>query len=178
MDETNTRVVNITLNSSASSSYTVTTAQVVTGPQKNSYNDFNTTETVNIQTLAASSYTLTGKTLKVTLPSKSIAMLVLTPAGVSTTLPGAFDKNGANTFSITSGSNGTVLITSSISRKTPVTISLFSVDGRTLIGRTVKTFQAGNSSLIFGNNGRGSGVCIVKIVGEGIAVSKRVVVAR
>ncbi len=58
---------------------TVTSAQIITGPAKDSFNDFNQAENVNIQALAASSCTISGKSLRVTLPSKSVAMLVLTP---------------------------------------------------------------------------------------------------
>ncbi len=57
----------------------MTNAQVITGPAKDSFNDFNVAETVNIQTLAASNCTISGKSLRVTLPSKSVVMLVLTP---------------------------------------------------------------------------------------------------
>ena len=57
----------------------MSTAQVITGPAKDCYNDFAKTETVNIQPLAASSCTISGTSLRVTLPSKSVVMLVLTP---------------------------------------------------------------------------------------------------
>ena len=42
-------------------------------------NDFGQTETVNIQPLAASSASLCGKSLRATLPPKSVVMFVLTP---------------------------------------------------------------------------------------------------
>ena len=69
----------MTINSSKSG-YAVSTAQVITGPAKDSYNDYAQTEKVNIQALAASSCSISGKTLQVTLPAKSVVMLVLTPA--------------------------------------------------------------------------------------------------
>jgi alpha-N-arabinofuranosidase len=78
VDLVNTHAVQINL-TSARAGYTVSSAQVITGPAKDSFNDFNLTETVNIQTLAASSCTISGKSLRVTLPSKSVVMLVLTP---------------------------------------------------------------------------------------------------
>jgi alpha-N-arabinofuranosidase len=176
VDPTNTRVVNITLNGSQAS-YNVTTAQIVTGPLKNSYNDFGKTELVNIQTLPASNYTLTGKTLKVTLPAISTVMLVLTPPGVGT-LSALIEKNAANTFSITAGANRTVMVSSSVNRNTPVTISLYSVDGKSLMDKSAKILKAGSNTVAFGNNCKGSGVCIVKIVGEGFTVSKRVMIAK
>lgn len=78
VDLVNTRQVHITLNSS-NASYSVSTAEVVTGTAKDSYNDFGQDEKVNIQTLPSSSYEICGKTLNVTLPSKSVVMLVLNP---------------------------------------------------------------------------------------------------
>ena len=78
VDLVNTRTVQITLNSSRPS-YTAVGAQVITGPAKDSYNDFGQPERVNIPTLPASSCTISGKTVRVTLPSKSVAMLVLAP---------------------------------------------------------------------------------------------------
>jgi hypothetical protein len=57
----------------------VSTAQLLTGPAKDSYNDYAQTEKVNIQALGSSSCSIAGKILQVTLPAKSVAMLVLTP---------------------------------------------------------------------------------------------------
>jgi O-glycosyl hydrolase len=42
-------------------------------------NEYAQTEKVNIQKLAASNCSISGKTLQVTLPAKSVAMLVLAP---------------------------------------------------------------------------------------------------
>ena len=78
VDLVNTRTIEVTINSSKTS-YAVSTAQVITGPAKDSYNDYAQAEKVNIQTLPASNCSISGKTLQVTLPSKSVAMLVLTP---------------------------------------------------------------------------------------------------
>ena len=78
VDLVNTRTIKVTINSSKSS-YAVSTAQVITGPAKDSYNDYAQTEKVNIQALGGSSCSISGKTLQVTLPAKSVVMLVLTP---------------------------------------------------------------------------------------------------
>jgi len=78
VDLVNTRTVKITINSSKGG-YSVTSAQLVTGPAKDSYNDYAATEKVNIQPLDGTSCSISGKALQVTLPSKSVVMLVLTP---------------------------------------------------------------------------------------------------
>jgi ABC-type hemin transport system ATPase subunit len=59
-----------------------------------------------------------------------------------------------------------------------VTISLYGVDGRNLIDRVSRTFEAGNSTCVLGNNSNARGVYIVKITGADISFSKKVVVAR
>ena len=80
MDLTATRTVQITL-SSSKASYSVASAQVVTGPAKDTYNDFGQAERVNIQPLPAASCGVAGKSVRVTLPAKSVTMLILAPQG-------------------------------------------------------------------------------------------------
>jgi alpha-N-arabinofuranosidase len=78
VDLTSTRDVTITLDSAAAA-YAMVSANVVTGPAKDSYNDFGKAETVNSQPLDPASYQLCGRKLKVTLPSKSVVTLTLDP---------------------------------------------------------------------------------------------------
>jgi len=78
VDLVNTRTIQIAL-SSSQSSYTVSSAQILTGPAKDSYNDFGQSEKVNTQVLPASNCTISGKSLSVTLPAKSVVMLSLVP---------------------------------------------------------------------------------------------------
>ncbi len=80
VDLTAERTVQITL-SSGKASYSVASAQVVTGPAKDTYNDFGQAERVNIQPLPAASCGVSGKSVRVTLPAKSVTMLILTPQG-------------------------------------------------------------------------------------------------
>lgn len=176
IDLSATRQVIVTLTSSQTA-YTVASAQVVTGAAYTSYNAFGAAESVNIQTLAAGNYTMNTKTLTVTLPARSIVMFRLQPP-TTATRPSTIAMKAEDAFSIKAGSRGTVLITSSVSWKTPVTISLYRVDGRTLIDRVSRTFEAENSTCVLGNNSKGRGVYVVKITGENIDFSKKVVVAR
>lgn len=176
IDLTATRTVTITLTNTTADP-AVGLAQIVTGPAKNSYNNYGATETVNVQPFAAANYSKTGtRTYSVNLPARSIVMLGL---GITATQPGTSIKNrGEGAFSIRSGSKGTVIISSSVIRKAPVTVSLYGVDGRTLIDRISKTFEAGNSACVLGSNLNGRGVYIVKITGADIDLSKKVVIAR
>ena len=79
VDLAKSRTIQINLTSSGHSAYTVGSAQIVTGPAKDSYNDFGKTETVNIQALGAANYSMCDKTLNVTLPPMSVVMFVLNP---------------------------------------------------------------------------------------------------
>jgi alpha-N-arabinofuranosidase len=78
LDLTATRDVTITIDGPATR-YALAAAQVITGPAKDTFNDFGQPERVNMQTLAATSYQLCGRKLKVTLPSKSVVMFRLDP---------------------------------------------------------------------------------------------------
>jgi alpha-N-arabinofuranosidase len=78
LDLTSARDVTITIDGPATR-YALAAAQVITGPAKDTFNDFGQAERVNIQPLAATSYQLCGRKLKVTLPSKSVAMFRLDP---------------------------------------------------------------------------------------------------
>jgi alpha-N-arabinofuranosidase len=78
VDLTTARTIQITLTSSKAS-YGVASAQIVTGAAKDTYNDFGMAERVNIQALPASSCGVSGKSLRVTLPAKSVVMLILVP---------------------------------------------------------------------------------------------------
>jgi alpha-N-arabinofuranosidase len=78
VDLVNSRTVQISI-SGGKSAYDLTSAQLLTGPAKDSYNDFGKAETVTIKPLDTASCSLSGKTLQVTLPSKSVVMVVLSP---------------------------------------------------------------------------------------------------
>lgn len=173
-----TRNVTVTLTSSKAS-YTIKSAEVITGPAINTTNPFGGPEQVNIQTLEASAYSVNGKTLSVTLPSKSVVMVRLdTPPPTSVLQPVQLQNNGADAFSIKAGSRGGVQITSTANRKTPVTISLYGIDGRTLIGSTTRTLEAGNSVCVFENSVKSRGVYLVKITGDNLDLTKQVVIAK
>jgi alpha-L-arabinofuranosidase len=98
VDLVNTRTVQVTI-SGGKAAYDVGLAQVITGAAKDTYNDFGK-ENVNIKTLDASSCSISGKTMTVTLPAKSIAMLILVPEG------GSLGGGGAGGGAGTAGAGG------------------------------------------------------------------------
>jgi alpha-L-arabinofuranosidase len=167
-----TRPATVTLTSSHAE-YRVVSAEVITGSAYTSTNPFGAAEQVNIQPLAASTYSVSGKTLTVTMPKTSVVMIRLLPTDVAVQ-PRSLGNKRAAAFSIKAGSRGSVLITSSLSRKTPVTISLYGMDGRTLISRTSRIFKAGSSTCVLKNTVSGNGVYLVKITGADVNLSKQI----
>ena len=112
-------------------------------------------------------------------PAKSIVMLRLRPeVGIGQQSGALLKSSRANAISIRSESSGRLLISSSMSRNIPVTVSLYGINGRTLIDRVRRTLEAGNTTGVFGGNTLSRGVYLVKITGAGVNLLQQVVVAR
>jgi alpha-N-arabinofuranosidase len=76
VDLENHRTIDVTLDSDWEA-YGVESADVITGAEKDTYNDFGQPEAINIQPLDAAAVTACGRSLSVTLPAKSVAMVRL-----------------------------------------------------------------------------------------------------
>ncbi len=158
------------------SSYSITNAQIITGPAKNSYNDFDSTEKVNIQTLAATNYSMsTGTTATVIMPKMSIIMLQFSPP-TAVRQSRSFQELEPKQFSIRSGLNGSICITANVRQDKAVMISLYSMAGK-LLDRASKKFLTANSSFVFGSNLKSNGVYMVKIEGVNGSFSRNIVIA-
>ena len=118
---------------------------------------------------------MTCKTINVTIPSKSIVMLRLAVAS-SIKLQGADMKQPDGAFSIVSKPDGSLQIASLAGSATPVTVSLYSIDGRTLLSRVSKTFRPREKTFLRRNNKRSSGVFMVKIAGADFSLRKKVII--
>jgi alpha-L-arabinofuranosidase len=157
--------------------YILDSAQIVTGPAMNSNNPFGGAETVNLQNFAASNFTLTnsGKTLTATLPARSIVMFRLKTPPPTSLQNGSLPNSTPDVFSIKSGLRGSVLITSSMSQKTPITVSLHSIDGRSL-GESF-ALASGKSSFVWRPKNRhlGTNVYVVKIRAGECIRSQRII---
>ncbi|MDP4103329.1 MAG: alpha-L-arabinofuranosidase C-terminal domain-containing protein [Bacillota bacterium] len=170
------RSVTVNLTSSISS-YTINSAEIVTGSAYTAYNPFGGAEQVNIKTLESSKYSISGKILTIKLPAMSVVMIRLSPEGVAVQ-PGKLLNNRPDAFLIKAAVHGGLQISSSVNMTTPVTISLYDIDGRTLIGSTTRTLAAGNNISVLDNNAMTKGVYLVKITGDNVNLTKQVVVAK
>lgn len=178
IDLTANRQITINLTSNQSS-YVIDSAQIITGPAMNSNNPFGGTEVVNIQNFAASNYTLTnnGKTLTATMPARSVVMFRLKAVGgVNLNQPEGLQMKSSDAFSIKAGPQGAVMVASSISRKTPVTIGLYTVTGK-LMSKMAIDFQSPNKAYSLCSN-LNSGIYMVRIEGNNSGFSKNITIVR
>ncbi|NLG19555.1 MAG: T9SS type A sorting domain-containing protein [Fibrobacter sp.] len=176
VDKDADRSVTVSLNSNIAE-YVVKSAEVITGPAIGSANEYNQAEQINIKPLDSNKYNLNGKQLSVTLPSKSVAMIRLEPMPVSVEPQSSLLKSAA-TFSVKTGADRSVFISSSASMNSPVTVSLYGIDGRTLIDRVSTQFDNGNSICLPGNKLKNKGIYIVRIQGENLSFTEQVVISR
>ncbi len=170
-----TQRVTVTLSSSKVQAYTVVSAEVITGPAINSFNDYGKAEVVNIKQLDQSSYGISGKTLTVTLPSKSVSMIRLAP---QTAVQSArVYKNAGEAFSFKSGSDGSVVVSSAITFTEPVNVSLYGINGKSLIN-SVSTRFDDKSICIRNETLQTKGMYLVRIKGKGVDFTRPYVISR
>lgn len=173
IDLSQERTVNMTL-SNVDGDWTCFSANVVTGPQKNSYNNYGQSEAVTMKPLAEANVSKTGeRTFTVKMPAKSIAMLRFRRIPTSVRTDGT--AAGAGTSFSIRPENGRVLVSSTVNMKTPVTVTMYSVDGRTLI--TSGAIKAGSSACTL-EKLQGKGVYLVNVAGTGVSVTKKVVLTK
>ncbi|MBN1759454.1 MAG: hypothetical protein JW863_14090 [Chitinispirillaceae bacterium] len=170
-DLSNNRNVKVTLNN-LQGNYSVLSAEVVTGPQYTSTNPFGGAEVVNIKPLDESAVSLDNNEVNVTLPSKSVVMVRLDrPDALNSR---QIKNKGADAFSIRAGSHG-VIITSMKELASPVTVTLYRLDGKTVLESG--NFMSGKTCTL-GKNITGTGVFLVKITGPEVNLSQQVVLAK
>jgi alpha-N-arabinofuranosidase len=173
---TTSQSLSITLNNSPRT-YSTCTGTIVNGAAFGTYNDYGV-ENVNIQTFAPSNFNLSGTTLTVsTLPAHSVVTLALTPTvGVLTPV----NRSTGELFSISTMTGGRIVVNYTATRKTPVNLSLYGVDGRTIVESFSGTLEPGEKSLVWQPKYRimGTGAYVVKMTAGEVTKTQRVVLAR
>jgi alpha-N-arabinofuranosidase len=176
IDLSSTRKVNATITTTATD-IKVLSAEVVTGESHSTANEFGQTEKVNIQTLPASAYALDGKTLSVTLPSKSIVMIRLKTNLAIDGANKAATKANNELFTIKTGTDGRIAVISSINPLKPISVRLYSIDGKTLLARTL-TSSDGDQHMCTFEKPLSKGTYLIKFSGNNVNMTKRIFVAQ
>ena len=106
-DLTNSRNLQINLN--GSKTFSSVKGEIITANEVTAYNDFGKQELVNIQPLSNDKFSLSGKTLTVQVPSKSVILLSLTPVSTGV-IPSVSRHSVERGFSIKSTAAGSITI--------------------------------------------------------------------
>jgi alpha-N-arabinofuranosidase len=174
VDLTNSQDLQISLNSSAK--YDSVSGQIITASTMNALNNFGTPEQVNIQPFAKSNFTLSGTTLNVKVPAKSIILLTLVP---SITDIKHFKSQSDQGLRVTPVQGYGINISGTVTHPTPVKVSLYGVDGRSLDRSFSTTIKPGSSIVWKPGTGRiGAGSYLVRVEANGVVKTERMVLSR
>jgi alpha-N-arabinofuranosidase len=156
-------------------SYRNVSGQMIKGSAITSHNTFTAAEQVNIQEFPASNYTLDGNTVKVTLPAHSVVMLKLKPrvTGITTHTGNA----GALTrCSMRVLPGNRIMLHHQFISPTPITVSLFSVDGRSVAAPLRAVAGPGRNSLVWEPEVpySGANTFIVTVEAGNVSIAQRI----
>lgn len=174
-DLANAKSIQIQLN--GSSTYTSAAGQIITADKVTALNDFGKAEQVTIQPFAESAYTLEGKKLTVNLPSKSVVLLTLTPAG-TVSASSLYDRHNRGDCSVTTH-NGSIVVHFLAGTRTPGKVVLCGLDGR-CIAQTVVNFQPENSQFVWqpADVSPTNGIYIVHVSTDDFSLHQKVTISR
>ncbi|MBN2189409.1 MAG: hypothetical protein JW699_08135 [Chitinispirillaceae bacterium] len=152
------------------------TGQVVNGANPTSgITSITATDTASLQ--AYTGFTLSGQQITTTLPAHSVVMFTvpLTSAGVSA--PEVVRT--ARDFSILSEAGGRIIVNYTAVGKTPVSLELYGVDGRTLVESFTGILDQGQKRLVWKPRSvLGSNLYIVKLRAGEVEKSERLVITK
>jgi alpha-N-arabinofuranosidase len=166
--------VSITLKNAPA--YLSCTGTIITGPSYNSYNNFDVAETVNIQNFTGA--TMNGSTISAVMPAHCVVTLELIPSTSKTALFSAPGKQAI--FDINATKNGTILVRYKVTKRTPVSFELFTMDGREAVGSFKGMLDPGRETFSWqpADLGKGTNVYIVKMHSEEGSRSQRIICQR
>ena len=151
--------------------YKSISGQIVNGPAINSYNDFGKGETVNIKEFATSNFSLEGNTVTVTLPAHSVVMLELTPQET-----GTFNQaiQSQKQFIVRTLPGNRIMLEHGFSSPTSITVSLFSLDGKS-VAPSLRAIAQPGKNLVWKPDMRGLGtnLFVAEMIAGDVKKSKR-----
>jgi len=169
---TSPHTVTITLKNAPA--YNTCTGTIINGPSYTSYNDFGQPEKVNIQNFTDAA--LNGDKVTVTMPAHSVVTLELTPA----TATGKSFEKPRTLWSVRSLPGGAIRVQSSGKEESSISLTLFDIDGRTVIASEKVTVKPGANSFIWQKGTRSlcTGIYILNINDGKRTVSERIALSR
>jgi alpha-L-arabinofuranosidase len=137
---------------------------------------FTTTDTVTLKPFTDVS--LSGSTITTTIPAHGVVMLTVSPNDV-----GAVSREAVrNTapFSIFSAAGGKIIVNHAVDRKSSIRLSLFGIDGRSMVESFNGSIEPGLQSIVWTPKrlGMGKKVYVVKMESGEVTKSQKVVLAR
>lgn len=153
--------------------YEYVTGQIITASQVNALNDFGKPEQVNIQPFSNDNYTLSGKTLSVKVPSKSIILLTLTPKSTVAINSKSRQSNHQN-YSIKTAKNRTIIFNFP-EKISSAKATLLAANGRVIDKVSIMKRQNGNQ-VKWQPRGVNSkqGMYIVLVEAEGFSICQKI----
>lgn len=172
-----TNAQNLTIQLNGTSSYSSVTGKVITASVVTALNDFDKPEQVNIQTFASENYSLSGKTLTVKVPSKSVILLTLTPT--TSAINSHSSQLNRDVFSIKTTQDRSIILNYTAVPKSPVKFTLFGIDGSIIAKASAIPHQSG-SQLVWQPQGLSAsgGMYIVRVESEDVSISKKIAFTR
>ncbi len=173
--DANSQSLTINLNNSPRT-YTTVTGQMVNGASITSgITSFTATDTASLQTFT--NFSLAGTTITTTLPAHSVVMLTVSPQ-VGVHAPDVI--RSAGDFSIKTAAGGRIVVSYPAARRMPVRLSLYDIDGRTIVDTYNGAIEAGQKSLVWQPKScdMGKNVYIVKLEAGEVTKSERLIITR
>jgi alpha-N-arabinofuranosidase len=167
----------ITIQLNSSTTYKSVSGKIITAAAATALNDFGKPEEVNIQPFGESNYSLSGKSLSVKVPSKSVILLTLA-SPTSTAATSVNNKNPLG-FSIKAAQNGALEIRCTSVQKNPLYASLYSIDGRLVAKQLITQDMSGTTTISWKPTGikLTDKMYTIKIEGNGVLFSQKISLA-
>jgi hypothetical protein len=156
--------------------YSTVTGQIVNGASITSgITSFNATDTASLQ--AFTDCSLSGTAITTKLPAHSVVMLTVSPSGLDAVALSAMRI--VHESAIVSAAGGGIRVSYSVMRKTPIRLSLYGMDGRSIVESYSGNLKPGRTSLVWQPMSRaGTGVYVVKMESGEASKSQRVMLSR
>jgi hypothetical protein len=153
--------------------YNTISGEIVNGASVTSgTTSFDATDTVTLKAFTGA--TLSNSKITTKIPAHSVVMLAVAK-DVSIKMPGAVSHSGP--ISISAKDQGKIFVNYSTKQNTPIHISLYSIDGRTVIDSYIGNLVPGSNSFVWQPK-TSNGLYIVKLEAGKVSMKQQIVFAQ